>query len=77
VFRVGDWVTGKPKNGYHITTDMALMRVTKVTPPDMRVKVIEHLSCSEFVDEGYGRGVYPVRSDRFVKVDRRKLKGKI
>lgn len=53
MFKVGDIITGKPYNGYSVTTDEALMIVMDVGIDEIHTKVLYHTDCCYLYDENY------------------------
>lgn len=53
-FKVGDVITGKDANGYHVTTKDSVLVVTDVFGPhDIKVKVLAHKLYFDEVGEEY------------------------
>ena len=53
-FKVGDVITGKDANGYHVTTKDSVLVVTDIFGPDeIKVKVLAHKLYFEYVGEEY------------------------
>ena len=53
-FKVGDVITGKDANGYHVTTKDSVLLVTDIFgPDDIKVKVLAHKLYFEEVGEEY------------------------
>lgn len=53
-FKVGDVITGKDANGYHVTTKDSVLVVTDIYSPDeIKVKVLAHKLYSDKVGEEY------------------------
>lgn len=53
-FKVGDVITGKDANGYHVTTKDSVLVVTDIFgPDDIKVKVLAHKLYFEEVGEEY------------------------
>ena len=53
-FKVGDVITGKDGNGYHVTTKDSVLVVTDVfSPHDIKVKVLAHKLYFDEVGEEY------------------------
>ena len=53
-FKVGDVITGKDANGYHVTTKDSVLVVTDIFgPDDIKVKVLAHKLYFDEVGEEY------------------------
>jgi len=69
MFEKGDIITGKPGNGYGVTTNRAIMEVLSVSGKEIKVKVIDHKN-PEYIGDSF-----LVTSKKFVLVD--EIKGEV